>query len=174
MQFLHSAGRSFGAIVLVSDLLASLWIFGLMMLMISDVLMRFVFNAPITGVNEIMEISIVAMLYMQVTQALRDNRHTRSDAFFSLVMSRNPRAGHLLSAIFAAGGLGLMVAILWGAVPRVAEAYRDGYTIGTRGVFIVPEWPVRLIIVYGCTLMAVQFAVLVVAAFRAHRAAGRG
>ena len=79
-----------------------------------------------------------------------------------------------LSAIFAAGGLGLMVAILWGAVPRVAEAYRDGYTIGTRGVFIVPEWPVRLIIVYGCTLMAVQFAVLVVAALRAHRAAGRG
>ena len=72
MQFLHSAGRSFGAIVLVSDLLASVWIFGLMMLMISDVLMRFVFNAPITGVNEIMEISIVAMLYMQVTQALSD------------------------------------------------------------------------------------------------------
>jgi TRAP-type mannitol/chloroaromatic compound transport system permease small subunit len=173
MRFLNSAGRSFGTIVLVSDLLASLWILGLMALMVSDVIMRFVFNAPITGVNEIMEISIVVMLYLQVTQALRDNRHTRSDAFFSSVMSRNPRAGHLLSAIFAAAGLGLMVAILWGGVPRVAEAYRSGYTIGTRGVFIVPEWPVLILVVFGCPLMAVQFAILVVAAFRAHRAAGR-
>ncbi len=174
MRFLNSAGRSFGAIVLVSDLLASLWIFGLMMLMISDVFMRVVFNAPITGVNEIMEISIVAMLYLQVTQALRDNRHTRSDAFFSSVMTRNARAGHLLSAIFSAGGLALMIAILIGAVPKVLEAYARGYTIGTRGVFIVPEWPVGLVIIYGCTLMAVQFGIFVVAALRAHRAAGRG
>ena len=173
MRILNGAGRSFGAIVLVSDLLASLWILGLMMLMVSDVFMRFFFNAPITGVNEIMELSIVAMLYLQVTQALRDNRHTRSDAFFSSVMFRNPRVGHVLSAIFAVAGLGLMFAILWGGVPRVAEAYRDGYTIGTRGVFIVPEWPVLLLVVYGCTLMAVQFAILVVAALRAHRTAGR-
>ena len=174
MRFSSGAGRTFGTIVLVSDLLASLWIFGLMMLLVCDVFMRYFLNAPITGVNEIMEISIVAMLYMQVTQALRDNRHTRSDAFSSLVMSRNPRTGHLFSAIFSAAGLVLMAAILWGAVPRVLEAYRSGYTIGTRGVFIVPEWPVGLVIVYGCTLMAIQFAILAVAALRARRAAGHG
>lgn len=173
MRFVSSPGHWFGALVLASDLLASVWILGLMLLMVADVFMRFALNAPIAGVNEIMEISIVAMLYMQVTQALRDNRHTRSAAFHGLVTSRNPRAAHLMSASFAAGGALLMAAILWGAVPRVLEAYRSGYTIGTRGIFIVPEWPVGLVIVFGCSLMAIQFALLVLAAMRARRAAAR-
>lgn len=171
---LNSAGRFFDAIVLGSDLLASLWIFGLMMLMNADVFMRYFFNAPISGVNEIMEISIVAMLYLQVTQALKDNRHTRSDAFFSTILLRKPRAGRLMSAFFSVSGLLLMVAILWGAVPRVLQAYRSNYTIGTRGIFIVPEWPVDLVICFGCTLMAVQFAIFAVTTLRAHRQAGRG
>jgi TRAP-type mannitol/chloroaromatic compound transport system permease small subunit len=173
MRLLSAAGRAFGKIVFVSNWLASLWIFGLMALVVSDVSMRYLFNAPIAGVNEIMEISIVAMLYMQVTQALRDERHTRSAAFFTLVMSRSPRAAHLLNACFHTAGLLLMMAVLFGAVPRVLEAYKRGYTVGTRGIFIAPEWPVRLIIVYGSTLMAVQFAILALAAFRAHLGAAR-
>ena len=174
MRFLSGAGRSFGLLVRLSDLLASMWILGLMLLVVSDVSMRFFFNAPIAGVNEIMEISIVAMLYMQVTQALRDDRHTRSNAFFTLVMARNPHAGHVLHMLFCTAGCALMVTILWAAVPKVLEAYESSYTIGTRGVLLVPEWPVRLVIVYGCTLMAIQFAILAGAAYRARRAIIRG
>ena len=153
-----AARRAFEFVVEASNFLASVLIFGLMLLMVADVTLRYFFNAPITGVNEMMEIAIVAMLYMQVTQALKDNRHTRSDAFFTTMTRRSPAAGRVLTTIFSLAGMSLMVAVVWVGVPGVREALADNYTIGTHGVFIVPEWPIRLVIVFGCSLMAIEFA----------------
>lgn len=157
---------AFGWLVRASNTLASLWILVLMALVVADVTLRFGFNAPLVGVNEIMEISIVAMLYLQIAQALRDNRHTRSAAFSERLARWSPFASRLLHAFFLLCGLALMVAILAGVWPRLLEAWRGGFTIGNHGVFIVPEWPLRAIIAYGCLLMAVQFAILFVSALR--------
>jgi TRAP-type mannitol/chloroaromatic compound transport system permease small subunit len=164
---LGTARKAFDFIVLAANFLASVMIFGLMLLMVADVALRFFFNSPITGVNEMMEIAIVAMLYMQVTQALKDNRHTRSDAFFSTVSRRNPAAGRMLTVLFSLAGLCLMAAIVWVGVPGVRESYANHYTIGTHGVFIVPEWPVRAVIVFGCTLMGIEFAMAAARELRA-------
>lgn len=155
----HStARRAFDFVVEASNFLASVLIFSLMLLMVADVLLRYFFNAPITGVNEMMEIAIVAMLYMQVTQALKDNRHTRSDAFFTTMARRSPVAGRVLTTIFSLAGMLLMIAVVWVGIPGVREAMASSYTIGTHGVFIVPEWPIRVVIVFGCSLMAIEFA----------------
>lgn len=163
---------AFGWLVRASNTLASLWILVLMLLMLADVALRFAFNRPVTGVNEILEISIVAMLYMQIAQALRDDKHTRSDAYRLRLQRRNPRAALLLDAVFMAAGFALMVFILAATWPRVMEAWQGGFTIGNRGVFIVPEWPLRAVILFGCLLMAVQFATLSVS--RARRFVGGG
>ncbi len=157
-SLLAPLGKGFDFVVLAANFLASVMIFGLMLLMVADVALRFIFNAPITGVNEMMEIAIVAMLYMQVTQALKDNRHTRSDAFFTTVSRRHPAAGRVLTILFSLAGMGLMVAIVWVGIPGIRESFAAHYTIGTHGVFIVPEWPVRAVIVFGCTLMGIEFA----------------
>lgn len=160
------ASRLFAWVVMASNWVASMWICVLMLLIVADVVMRSVFNAPIVGVTETMEMSIVAMLYLQVTQALRDGRHTRSEAFFSTIERRSPAAAKAMNAVFYAAGLGLMLAILYAGIPKTWDSYRSGFTIGNQGVFIVPEWPVLLMIVYGCLLMAIQFASLVVTTIR--------
>lgn len=152
----------FARLVRGCNWLASLWILVLMFLMVADVVLRFAFNRPIVGVNEVLEISIVAMLYLQVSQALRDGRHTRSDAFTLHLERRNPRAALALDAVFHAAGCVLMLIVIAAVWPRLAEAWRTDLTIGNRGVFVVPEWPLRAVILFGCTLMAIQFAVLVV------------
>ncbi len=156
----------FGWLVRASNTLASLWILALMLLMLADVSLRFAFNRPLTGVNEILEISIVAMLYLQIAQALRDGRHTQSDAYRLRLQRRNPRAALLLDAVFMVAGLVLMGFIIAATWPRLVEAWQGGFTIGSRGVFIVPEWPLRAVILFGCLLMAVQFATLAVGRVR--------
>ena len=168
-----AAGESrrslFARLVRGCNWLASAWILVLMVLIVADIAGRFLFNRPIVGVNEILEISIVAMLYLQVTQALREGRHTRSDAFALQLQQRNPRAALLLEAIFHAAGLVLMLVVLAAVWPRVLEAYRANLTIGNRGVFVVPEWPLRAAILFGCALMAIQFALLVMQFLRQWR-----
>lgn len=154
------ASRLFAWVVKVSNWIGSLWVCVLMALIVADVFMRTAFSAPIVGVNEIMEMSIVGMLYLQVTQALRDGRHTRSEAFFSTLERRWPAGATGMNAMFYAAGLALMLAILYAGVPKTLEAYHGGFTVGNQGVFIVPEWPVLLLILYGCLLMAVQFTSL--------------
>jgi TRAP-type mannitol/chloroaromatic compound transport system permease small subunit len=149
---------------------ASLWIVVLMLLIVADVTLRFLFNRPIVGVNEVLEISIVAMLYMQVTEALREGRHTRSDAFTLQLQRRRPRAAAVLDAVFHAAGFVLMVIIIFAVWPRLRESYSSNLTIGNRGVFVVPEWPLRAVILAGCMLMAIQFAAIVVKLVRRLRA----
>ena len=151
----------FGYLVGASNALASAWILVLMALLLGDVVMRGLFNNPISGVNEILTISIVVMLYLQIPQALRDNRHTRSDAFYSTIERRSPKTAALLEALFAlAGGL-LMVAVVMAGIPKVIAAWNGSFVIGTRGVFSVPEWPLNLLIVFGCVLMGIQFLLIV-------------
>jgi TRAP-type mannitol/chloroaromatic compound transport system permease small subunit len=155
-------GSAFGWLVRICNTAASLWIVVLMVLVIVDVAGRAVFNKPLAGVNEIMEISIVAMLYLQVTQALRDGKHTRSDAFIGQLHARRPVAAHALESVFCAAGATMMVLVLRAAWPRLVEAWNGGFTIGNQGVFLVPEWPLRAVIVFGCVLMSVQFVLLAV------------
>jgi len=49
---------------------------------------------------------------------------------------------------------------LLGAIPRLIEAYERGYFAGNEGLFVVPVWPIRLILVAGCLVVALQFVVL--------------
>lgn len=157
---------AFDRLVTASNWLGSVWVCVLMLLIVADVLMRSLLNAPIVGVTEIMEMSIVAMLYMQTTQALRDGRHTRSEAFFGRLQARSPRAARTLNLVFYAAGFALMLAILYAGIPKTLEAYHGNFTIGNPGVFSVPGWPIRAIVVYGCVLMAIQFARMCVQTWR--------
>lgn len=158
--------RVFSALVSGSNWFASIWIFALMLLVAADVAMRELFGHPIIGVNEVMELSMVGMVYLQITQALRDDRHTRSDTFFGVLRSRKPAIARVLQTLFLTGGLVLMLLIIWVGVPRVLLAYERGYWVGARGVVQIPEWPVQAVIVFGCTLMAIQFAILIVRTVR--------
>ena len=84
----------------VMNTIGSLWIFVLMVMIDTDAFSRTLFNHPIHGVNELVEMSIIAIVFMQLGDATRKGRLTRSDGFYGLVQRRRPRAGHVMGAIF--------------------------------------------------------------------------
>ena len=70
LKYLDLLRRLFDWIVVIANAAASGWIFVMMALITTDIVMRFVFGAPISGVTEIIEISIVIIVYLQLTHTL--------------------------------------------------------------------------------------------------------
>jgi len=146
----------------VSNAVASGWIFILMILISVDIILRFVFNAPLSGTTEIVEISIVTILYLQLAHTLKVGRVTRSDALYSRILRKWPPIGNILGILFHLAGVGLMVAIILGGWPKWLQAYHGGHFVGNTGVFTFPEWPQRLVLVVGCGMLGIQFALMAV------------
>lgn len=149
---------TFGGLVEGLNAVGTLCIFAVMILINFDIFGRFAFSRPVPGVKEIVELSIVGIVFLQLPHTLRVGRITRSDAAFNQLLSRFPRVAHVLSALYNLTGALLSALIVYGSVPRFASAWSDNHYIGNQGIFVAPVWPVRLIIVVGCVCLAVQFA----------------
>ncbi len=139
--------------------LGSLWIFCLMALINADAFGRTLFAAPINGVNEMIELSLVGIVFLQLGDATRRGRLTRSDGFFKFMLRRRPAIGRMMGAAFDLLGAFFMGLILWGSTPLLIEAWEGDFYVGNPGVFTAPVWPVKLVIVIGCSLTLLLFLV---------------
>ncbi|MCW1931752.1 hypothetical protein [Pararhodobacter zhoushanensis] len=59
------------AITAVLNAVGTVWIVALMLLIVSDIAMRNIANAPIAGVPEMVSFSIVGIVFLQLSHALR-------------------------------------------------------------------------------------------------------
>jgi TRAP-type mannitol/chloroaromatic compound transport system permease small subunit len=160
MRVLTVLDRALGVLIVASNNLGSLVIFAMTFAVVADVTGRYLFNSPINGTAEMVTMAVVVVLYLQLSYTLRSGRMTRSDAFYTGLVTRRPRIGNAVEFVYHAAGACLMVAIMFGAWPKWLTAWRSGFYIGVIDVFTFPEWPLLLIIFLGCGLTGLQFAVL--------------
>ncbi len=151
--------RIFERIVGGMNAAGSCWIVVLMLLINTEAIGRSAFNQPIIGVIEMIEISIVGIVFMQLADSLRRGVLTRSDGLFNQVMARRRGAGHMMGAVTMLFGAVFMCLILWGMVPFLIDAWRNDHYIGVEGMFTAPVWPVALIIVAAIAVTMVQFLI---------------
>ena len=123
-----------------------------------DIVARGLFNAPFRGAVEVVQFSIVLIVFLQLPDVVRVNRLTHSDGFQLLIGPRFPRftrflrhAINLLSAVFMA-----IVAVA--IFPEFTNMWRTQDYFGVPGVFTAPWWPLKLAILFAATLSAVIFA----------------
>jgi TRAP-type C4-dicarboxylate transport system permease small subunit len=114
-------------------------------------------NRPITGVAEIVEFSIVGIVFLQISDSMRNGMLTRSSVFSDALLARRPTAGRLLGALTHCAGAVFATLIWWPNIPRVADAYTRGYFIGAQGSFVIPRWPLELIVSLGCLILTFYF-----------------
>jgi TRAP-type C4-dicarboxylate transport system permease small subunit len=57
----------------------------------ADVGGRNLFNNPIPGVLEFVALSVVAVVFLQMANTLREDRHVSNDIVVSLIVSSHPR-----------------------------------------------------------------------------------
>ncbi len=153
-------GGIFGRIVEALSAIGTIWILALMVLICADVGGRALLSRPIAGVPEMVQFSIVGIVFLQLAQTLRTGGLTRSDVMLGALMRRRPRAASLLEALFALTGFALFAVILATTWPLMLAARADGDFFGNVGVFQLAVWPLKLIIVIGGVATAAQFLLL--------------
>lgn len=148
--------RLFGAM----NALGTLWILALMVLINVDVFGRNLLDAPVRGVTEMVSLSIVGIVFLQLADTLRTGRFTRADVLLDRLKRSRPALSDGLQALFHLVGLALMVVILLASWGPLAQAVAIREYVGAVGDFQAPVWPVRLITLIGLCATALCFALL--------------
>ena len=152
--------RIFGYIVGGMNATGTCWIVVLMVMINVEAIGRSAFNQPIMGVIEMIEISIVGIVFMQLADALRVGVLTRSDGLFNQAMARKPAIGHFMGLVTGLLGAFFMALIQIGSVPYLIDAWNKDYYIGVEGLFTAPQWPIALIIVIAVVVTMIQFLII--------------
>ena len=144
-------------ITALANIVGSLLILALVALIAVDVTGRNLLKAPISGVPEIVSLSIVAIVFLQAPQALVAGRFTRSDGVIDVLRRHVPRFTCLLETAFDLIGAGAMVAILYAHWPILVRSWKREDFVGAIGDFTAPTWPVKTMLAIGAILLALQF-----------------
>ena len=142
----------------ILNVIGTLLIVAIMLLVNADVIGRVVFNAPVSGVPEIVSMSIVAIVFLQVAQAFRKGRLTRAEAVLGFVQKIAPRFRLLMEMAFSVAAITLIWQLFWSSQPLFMKAWTRNTYEGTVGDFTAPIWPIKLIILIGCAALIVQLA----------------
>lgn len=153
----HPVKGAFDRLIVGMNALGSAWILLLILLVTTDAMSRSFLHRPIAGVLELVQLSIIGIVFLQLADAIRTGRLTRADSLLTLVQKRSPRAFHAMEALFFALGALYMALGLWGSVPLLRESYERKTFLGNEGVFTVIVWPVKAIIVLGLLVCLLQF-----------------
>jgi TRAP-type mannitol/chloroaromatic compound transport system permease small subunit len=150
-------GRLMDVVVAMLNALGTGWIFFIMVLINADVLLRYLFNSPIRGVPLVITLSIIAIVFLQLPDALRAGRVTRNDAVIGNVLKRRPRLGHYVQSIYHLAGFAVMALLFVYLLPFFVKDWTSNAYSGNRGDFTFPHWPIKLVILVGAAACGVQF-----------------
>ena len=148
-------------IAMASNTVGTLVVLALVAVVNFDVVSRGVFNAPFLGAVEVVQFSMVLIVFLQLPDVVRVNRLTRSDGFLVVIGPRFPRITaaithviEIVSAIFMA----LIAIAIW---PQFTEMWHTKDYFGVPGVFTAPWWPIKLAIFLSAALCTIIFVLKV-------------
>ena len=158
----HLPSGPFARVIGAMNAIGTIWIILLMVLINSDIIGRSFFSKPIAGVPELVAFSIVGIVFLQLAHTLRSWAMTRSDVLLTILERRAPRARAVLLALFNLVGGMLMLLIAWKYWPSVVAAWLhpERNFMGNPGFFIVPLWPLYILVFLGVLATAIQFLLL--------------
>lgn len=148
--------------VVALNAIGSLWVLLLVILICTDSFGRSFFNRPLDGVTEIVSVTMAVIVFCQLADTVRLGKLTRSDAFLSKLQASNRSVARLIVVSFDVLGMVVMAAIIIGTWPLLVESFVRGYYIGEHGVFTLPDWPIKAIIVLGSVACFLCFLVRVI------------
>ncbi len=156
--------RVANSLAIAANVLGTLTVLALVVILNADVIARGLFNAPLRGTYEIVQLSVVLIVFLQLADVVRVDRLTRSDGFLNLLHSRRPRLTANLRRIINAVSAIFMGLIAYIMFPEFLKMWGTQDFFGIPGIFTVPWWPVKLVIASGSALACLIFVLKVITA----------
>lgn len=150
-------------IAVAANVTGTVMVLALVLVVNYDMLARTLFHRPLHGAIEVVQFTMVLIVFLQLPDVIRAGRMTRSDGFLVLLESRNPRLADLLRRMIDALSLAVMALIAVASFPVFIEMWESRDYFGIPGVFTAPWWPIKLTVLASAILCAAIFALRVLA-----------
>lgn len=124
-----------------------------------DVIARGVFNLPFRGAVEVVQFSMVLIVFLQLPDVVRVNRLTRSDGLMLMLGDTRPGLAAALRRAVNALSLVVMTLIAIAVWPEFVKMWGSDDFFGIPGVFTAPWWPIKLTIFLSAALCALIFLI---------------
>lgn len=136
--------------------LAAVWAFALVFLVLGDIIGRGFFDSPIYGTVEMVAASVVIIVFLQAGYAIRSRSMLRADFLVTHLPEKVQRAllafGYLL-------GVAFFLMIITGGWEESIRSYVDGEFEG-EGALHVPSWPARWTVILGSAVAVINYCVM--------------
>lgn len=148
--------RRLGHVEEAFNLVASFFIFGLMILGIVQVLGRQLFNLPLSGYIDFVELSMAAFAFMGVAYCQRLGGHVRMEMGLKALRGRAHWALEIFGTLV---GLGIVAVLVWYGYTHFLRAWELGdSTIDAE----LPVWPSKLVVPVAFALLWLRLLVQLV------------
>lgn len=145
-------------VAMVANAVGTLVVLALVMVVNYDVVARGFFNKPFHGAVELVQFSMVLIVFLQLPDVVRVNRLTRSDGFLSVAGHGWPAVRKYLNKLINLVACIFMVLISVAIWPEFVEMFETRDYFGVPGVFTAPWWPIKLVIFVSAVLCSLLFA----------------
>ncbi len=144
-------------VAISANAVGTLVVLALVLIVNYDAIARSFFNNPFLGAVEVVQFSMVLIVFLQLPDVIRVGRLTRSDGLLGIVASRNLAAGRLMSRVIDLFSLTFMCIVAIAIFPEFIEMWETQDFFGIPGVFTAPWWPIKLVIFLSACLCALHF-----------------
>ena len=151
-----------GGVAMAANAAGTFVVIALITVVNYDIIARGLFNKPFLGAVEVVQFSMVLIVFLQLPDVIRVGRLTRSDGFLGLLARRNSFAGKSLSRFIDLLSMTFMLIIAVAIWPEFVEMWESNDFFGIPGVFTAPWWPVKLVIFLSAGLCALHFLIHVI------------
>jgi len=161
IRLLRIIERLGSRVATIANAIGTLVVLALVMVVNYDVVARGLFNKPFHGAVELVQFSMVLIVFLQLPDVVRVNRLTRSDGFLSILGDRWPAVSVYLNKLINFVAFVFMVLIAIAIWPEFVEMFETQDYFGVPGVFTAPWWPIKLVIFLSAVLCSLLFALKV-------------
>jgi TRAP-type C4-dicarboxylate transport system permease small subunit len=144
--------RGYGRLLRGFGLISAFATFLMMLLVVANVIGRYLFNKPLTGTLEFTESLLVIIIFLAVALTQYDGGHIR----VTLLTRRLPKSVARMLTVIAM--LCAAAFFTWCAVASwnfAAQAY--SFNEQEWGEVVFPLWPMKFVVFFGIAMLAIQF-----------------
>lgn len=123
----------------------------MMLITSGDVVMRYVFNSPITGTFELMEFSLVAVAFLSFAYVQQQRGHITVEFIAERVSPRWRASMDLVVLVIV---FPIMLIMVWQTAEQALEAWRTGDV--TMGLIKFPLAPAKATVPLGIALLSLR------------------
>ena len=149
---LERINKEMGKVLRGFGLLAGCITFGVMLLVVANIIARFVFNAPIGGTLEITESALTILIFLSLAMTQHEGGHIKVTLIMRRTSEKSMRLGNIIAALLGSLLFAWATYAAWGFFVKSLMMNEQEW-----GSIIFPVYPVKFVIFIGLLLLSLQF-----------------